>query len=137
MRIISNVIFIGLIIIVPIFIFIGLIKFVGQQNNTIIDLNTESTECQRYNPFVAAALKVAMNDYDIDIFNCWNGFSLGLANSLNELDIQNIILINHDRSHAVVAVLIEATEGGFVSTDPTFEILEIRNSDKEVICTCK
>ena len=94
------------------------------------------SECRRegikYNLFQHALSKIGKRPYT-DEYNCLD-HAKDLVKELEKVDISSSILINEDRSHSLVAVWIESTTGQFVSLNDNFEILEIRNSNMQVIC---
>lgn len=135
-------------------IFIGLIIFginskISNQKNRIEELkkqiqteqleNTELKEsevrleeCRKYNKFQDAVSKIARVAWD-EVNNCYE-HSKELQKELAKLNIKSNIAINEDRSHAWLVVPIEANTGQFMELDSPHEIMEIRNSDLEVIC---
>ena len=88
-------------------------------------------ENRRYNKFQEALNKIDKNDYSDD-YNCYE-FTKELQQELLKLDIFSVIAITEDRTHSYLLVGVEATEGRFLEVDNGYEIMEIRNSDLEVI----
>ena len=90
----------------------------------------ELEECRRYNPFMAAREKIGKIAWTEE-YNCLDHVK-DMVKEWEKVGIKSVILINQDRSHSVAAVLIDY-DGHFMSPDEIFEILEIRNSNMEVI----
>ncbi len=92
-------------------------------------------------PLYDAVIDVAEIPYRNPGANCYDHSKM-LQERLREEDIQSSIYVNHDRSHAWVAVWINATTGRFVTlaesaTAPFGPVLEIRGfeDNHEVICS--
>ncbi len=92
-------------------------------------------DCERYSVFTEAVNKISKKGWSED-YNCYAS-SKELQKELKELDIESSILINEARDHAWLAVWIEPQTGEFVDTNHEYDILEIRDSNLDVICSCR
>jgi hypothetical protein len=79
--------------------------------------------------------EVGVIPYDADFANCYDQSQL-LTAKLAEENVKSSIIIKEDRTHAYVAVWLEATTGQFVPIDDDATILEIRDGSapEEVQC---
>ena len=85
---------------------------------------------------LAAALEeVGSMPYDRRYLNCYDHSKLLVA-ALAKRNMTSSIMVNSDRSHAWVAVWVEANTGRFVPTDNKFgKLLEVRDPKLSVICS--
>ena len=93
-------------------------------------------ECKKYPLFEQVVSETESWRYDLKNYNCVD-FSKDLVRKLEEIGIKSNIAISKDRTHAWVVVFVEATTGNFINPKSELEILEIRNSDSEVVCSYK
>jgi len=107
-----------------------------------INLSTELTETQKeikllrkYNKFADAIIKVGRREWSNDN-NCYQ-HSQDLGQALADLDIMSIIIVNKDRSHAWLCPWIETVGGDFIGMKNNYNILEIRDKDRNMLCECK
>lgn len=77
---------------------------------------------------------VGSRAYDRETYNCYD-HSKDLQTLLAESEIESSIFINRGRTHAWVAVWVEANTGQFISPDNSFYPLEIRDAELNVICS--
>lgn len=88
----------------------------GQQSvmiagNNLVD---ELTTCEEFNPFSKAMDNIGSIPWNATYDNCYD-HSKQLSAALAKDGIMSSIMINGNRSHAWVAVWIEATTGHFVN----------------------
>jgi len=107
-----------------------------------INLNTELTKTQKklelfskYNKFADAVIRVGRREWTED--NDCYVHSQDLINELEKLDIMSVVLVNENRNHAWVCPWIETVGGNFIGIKHNYNILEIRNKDRNVLCECK
>jgi hypothetical protein len=103
------------------------LKTVESFNRSCIDSFAGTSE------FYSVLADVASVPYSNPGGNCYD-HSKELQGRLAQKGIESSILINNDRSHAWVAVWIEANTGHFVSTDNRYGgVMEMRGRDQEVV----
>ena len=91
------------------------------------------------NKLQSAIDEVGKIPYNSSYANCYDHSKL-LQKKLAENDITSSIFINKGRTHAWVAVWIEVTKGNlgfesnFIPVKNPFELLEVRDSNLNVIC---
>ena len=88
-------------------------------------------ECRQFNPFQQAMASVGSIPYDAQFNNCYD-HSKELAAALGKQGIKSSVMVNKDRTHAWLAVWIEATTGHFISPEnakqPLYQnIMEVRD----------
>lgn len=79
-----------------------------------------------FSAFYKALDSVGQIPYDSDFATCYD-HSQSLSKALAEQNIKSSILVNGDRSHAWVAVWVEANTGQFVPMSDDSTILEVRD----------
>lgn len=82
-----------------------------------------------------ATSNVGQIPYDADFANCYDHSKL-LAKELEEQNIKSSVLINEDRSHAYIAVWVEANTGQFVPPNVQDRILEVRDGSDVNVVQC-
>ena len=107
-----------------------------------IDLSTELVETQKeldlfrkYDRFANAVTKIGRREWS-ENDNCYQ-HSQDLGQELAKLDIMSVIIVNKGRDHAWVCPYIETVGGHFIGMENNFDILEIRDKDRNVLCECK
>lgn len=85
------------------------------------------------NDLTRAMRKIGSRAYDRENYNCYD-HSKDLQRELEKYDIESSILVSEGRTHAWVAVWVEANTGQFMSTEHPYSILEMRDRDKRVVC---
>lgn len=116
-----------------------LVELLGRQYHVVLEAEKVNlAECQRERD-QATALSRALSeidpsDYNRQTNNCYD-HSKWLQKELAENDIASSIMINQDRTHAWLAVWVEATNGHFLSAGKNWDILEVRDKNLNVICS--
>lgn len=109
-----------------------------QQEHLDTELMTCETRietCQKYNEFQKAVAKIGRREWNYD--NDCYVHSQDLVDELATLDIMSVVLINEGRDHAWVCPWIETVSGEFIGMETNLKIMEIRDKDRNVLCTCK
>ena len=112
---------------------------VKYRNEQLIEgLNNRYLECsnnlKQFSQFELAVDKIGKIPYSSDYANCYDHSKL-LQKELALLGIDSSIFVVDNRTHAFVAVWIEATTGQFIPPNNTFNLLEVRNSNLNVVCS--
>jgi len=88
--------------------------------------------CLEFNPFMEAVSRIAKEPYNEDN-NCYD-HSQKLQQIFADQDIESSIMVSENRDHAWLAVWLESTTGEFMPIDNSYNVIEVRNRDLEVIC---
>lgn len=104
------------------------IKFIGgvsPKNHSDVKICEDALN--RFSSLYQATSEIGQIPYDASFSDCYDHSKL-LTQKLAERNIRSSIMVNKDRSHAWVAVWIEATSGQFVPIkDGEQKLLEIRD----------
>ena len=104
-----------------------------EKSQALLDIKEVKNNLSKHSDLTRAITLVGQIPYDADYNNCYD-HSKTLMKALQDKDIASSILINKNRTHAWIAVWIEATTGKFIPTDNIYQILEIRDENHKVIC---
>lgn len=88
-----------------------------------------------FNPFQQAMQKIGSIPYDANFANCYDHSKL-LAKELEKSGIKSSIFVNKDRSHAWIAVWIEANTGRFMLPENAQQLLEVRDGSNPESVQC-
>ena len=110
------------------------------QNDSKSEINTvEENTCKdivkEFSSLYKATSEIGSIPYDSSFSDCYDHSKL-LTKKLEKMNIKSSIMVNEDRSHAWVAVWIEATSGQFIPVDKQEKILEIRDGSDVTKVQC-
>lgn len=91
--------------------------------------------CLAYGKFREAVCKIGSVKW-AENYDCYE-HSQDMVKALEERGIKASVGVVKDRSHAFVLVWVESIGGEFIKPDYKAKLLEIRNVNKEVVCSCK
>lgn len=112
----------------------GRAKVVDQLQKTTIQMKEWREEYHQYNIFLKALGNRDPNKYEKNFYNCYDQ-SQELQKELQEVGIKSSIMVNEGRTHAWLAVWVEATSGKFKILSGDQHLLEVRDENLNVICS--
>lgn len=124
-----------------IIIAIGSIFYIGfctilelERNFVQAEISVPRTDCRKYNKMLSVLDAVNPADYKNPGNNCYDQ-SKQMQQSFREIGIESSIFITRNRAHAFLGIWIDPVYGSFIKPGTPYDVMEIRKTPNQVICS--